>query len=108
MISLFLLKSHACNAPLSLFRSASGGSVILQGGLGEHESPHDGSDGGSVIVTGGNSLGLGYDDHGGSIELTAGKARRGAGGEVLVSSGTSSEASSKSSVSPPVLFLTIL
>lgn len=49
-----------------------------------------------MLVMGGDSLGSGWEDHGGSIELTAGRARRGTGGEVLVSSGTSSESSSKS------------
>lgn len=49
-----------------------------------------------MLVMGGDSLGLGWQDHGGSIELIAGRAQRGTGGEVLVSSGTSSESSSKS------------
>ena len=47
-------------------------------------------------VMGGDSLGVGWEDHGGSIELIAGGARRGTGGEVLLSSGLSSESSSKS------------
>ncbi len=47
-------------------------------------------------VMGGDSLGVGWEDHGGSIELIAGRARRGTGGEVLLSSGLSSESSSKS------------
>jgi len=92
IIIFSLLESHS----ISRFCLASGGSVLLQGGQGQHSSPHDGSDGGSVLMMGGESLGLGWHDHGGSIELTAGRARRGTGGEVLVSSGTSSESSSKS------------
>lgn len=49
-----------------------------------------------MLLVGGESRGLGWHDHGGSIELTAGTSRRGAGGDVLMSSGTSSESSSKS------------
>ena len=94
---LSLYDSHMiCFLFSILIKLASGGSVVLQGGQGQHSSPHDGSDGGSVLVMGGDSLGLGWHDHGGSIEVTAGTARRGTGGNVLVSSGTSSQASSKS------------
>jgi hypothetical protein len=74
---------------------ASGGSIFLEGGEGLHTSPHDGSDGGSVLIVGGASHGFGWDDHGGSIEINGGGANRGTGGDVLVSSGASGEASSK-------------
>lgn len=48
-----------------------------------------------MLLMGGDSLGFGWHDHGGSIELTAGMAKRGTGGDVLVSSGTSWESSSE-------------
>jgi len=83
---LSLHESHISCFLLSTSHSASGGSVLLQGGQGQHSSPHDGSDGGSVLLMGGESRGLGWHDHGGSIELTAGTARRGTGGDVFVSS----------------------
>ena len=68
---------------------ASGGSIFLEGGEGLHTSPHDGSDGGAVLIVGGASHGFGWDDHGGSIEINGGGANRGTGGDVLVSSGAS-------------------
>ena len=49
-----------------------------------------------MFLMGGASHGLGWEDHGGDIELNAGFAKRGTGGNVLVSSGASGEASSES------------
>ena len=49
-----------------------GGSVNLQGGEGRHRSVHYGSDGGSLVLSGGKSYGSCFHVDGGSVNITAG------------------------------------
>ena len=76
--------------------AATGGSVNLQGGEGGHGSVHDGSDGGSLVLSGGKSYGSGFHDDGGSINITSGASLRGDGGNVSIASGSSDGKSSES------------
>ena len=78
-----------------MFLAASGGTVVVQGGEGRHNSIHDGTDGGSVLVFGGKSHGLGYFDNGGSVNVTAGSSLRGDGGRIGILSGSSLSKSSE-------------
>lgn len=78
--------------------TASGGSVLLQGGEGRHTSIHDGTDGGSVVLRGGRSLGNSLHDDGGSVNITAGGSRQGDGGNITIASGSSGSKSSEFSL----------
>ena len=57
----------------SLAMSSSGGTASITGGLGLYSSPHDGSDGGAVLMTGGSSVGMSREDNGGDVNITGGK-----------------------------------
>lgn len=86
--------------------------MILQGGEGRHRSIHDGSDGGSLVLSGGKSYGSGFHDDGGSVNITAGASLHGDGGNVSIASGSSDSKSSESldaSVGPatPTLYLVL-
>lgn len=70
---------------------------MLQGGHGNHKIRSDGRTvGGSVILNAGQSLGREFDDKGGDVDLTAGYAKWGDGGDVNIESGSSNDKTSGS------------
>lgn len=85
--------------------------MILQGGEGRHRSIHDGSDGGTLVLSGGKSYGAGFHDDGGSVKIAAGASLQGDGGNVSIASGSSDSKSSEfldASVGPASLTLYIV
>jgi len=83
------------HSPMFVFITATGGTVILQGGEGRHTSVHDGNDGGSVVLRGGKSYGNGFHDDVGSVNIAAGASSQGDGGYIVVASGSSESKSSE-------------
>jgi len=62
--------------------------VALTGGMGTANSSADGGDGGPVVITGGEALGLqNRSDHGGEVKISGGRAKTGFGGGIEIMSG---------------------
>jgi hypothetical protein len=82
--------------------------VVLQGGEGRHTSVHDGTDGGSVYLRGGESFGNSLHDDGGSVNIAAGASRQGDGGNITIASGSSGSKSSEFSLVSTAQFESLL
>ncbi|KAG7388534.1 hypothetical protein PHYBOEH_007808 [Phytophthora boehmeriae] len=86
------LKETVVNAGESSGMGRTGGKVILSGGTGSGTNAVDGGDGGGIDVIGGEARGSNALDNGGSINVEAGRAAFGYGGDITMTSATSSGA----------------